>query len=101
MARPTSEPRGVRLLLIAVALAFLAGVYLLVKRKVPRFARALLGLYDLNALLGLLYLAFAGKVLPHPLLALFGVALLHALIKRPHPWPGIGFFLLGLLLLWH
>ena len=84
-----------------VALAFLAGVYLLVKRKVPRFARALLGLYDLNALLGLLYLAFAGKVLPHPLLALFGVALLHALIKRPHPWPGIGFFLLGLLLLWH
>lgn len=84
-----------------VALAFLAGAYLLVKRQVPRFARALLGLYDLNALLGLLYLAFAGKVLPHPLLALFGVALLHALIKRPHPWPGIGFLLLGLLLLWH
>ncbi|GGN01643.1 hypothetical protein GCM10007092_14760 [Thermus composti] len=84
-----------------VALAFLAGAYLLGKREVPRFARVLLGLYDLNALLGLLYLAFAGKILPHPVLALLGVALLHALIKRPHPWPGIGFLILGFLLLWH
>ncbi|MGC8968569.1 MAG: YwiC-like family protein [Thermus sp.] len=84
-----------------VALAFLAGAYLLLKREVPRFARALLGLYDLNALLGLLYLAFAGKVLPHPVLALLGVFLLHLFLKRPHPWPGIGFLLLGFLLLWH
>lgn len=52
-------------------------------------------------LLGLLYLAFVWKPLPHPFLALIGVALLHPLLKKPYPWPGIGFLLLGLLLLWH
>lgn len=84
-----------------VGLAFLVGLYLLLRKEVNRPARILLGLYDLNALLGLLYLAFAGKILPHPVLALLGVALLHVLIKRPHPWPGVGFLILGFLLLWH
>jgi len=85
---------------LLIALAFLAGFYLFTQREVPRVARVLLGLYDLNALLGLLYLAFSGKLLPHPLLALLGVVLLHALLKRPYPWPGVGFLLLGVLLLW-
>ncbi len=49
-----------------VALAFLMGAYLLVKRQVPRMTRVLLGLYDLNALLGLVYLALAGRLSPHP-----------------------------------
>ncbi|MFN4231627.1 YwiC-like family protein [Thermus sp.] len=84
-----------------VGLAFLAGLYLLLRKEVNRPVRILLGLYDLNALLGLLYLAFFWKPLPHPLLALIGVALLHLLLKKPHPWPGVGFLLLGFLLLWH
>jgi predicted permease len=45
--------------------------------------------------LGLLYLGFSGRLLLHPLLALLGVALLHALLKRPYPWPGVGFLLRG------
>ncbi|WP_253665047.1 hypothetical protein [Thermus scotoductus] len=52
------------------ALAFLAGLYLLARKEAPRFSRALLGLYDLNALLGLLSLAFSQRLWPHPLLAL-------------------------------
>ena len=84
-----------------VGLAFLAGLYLLLRKEVNRPVRLLLGLYDLNALLGLLYLAFLWKPLPHALLALIGVVLLHLLLKKPHPWPGIGFLLLGFLLLWH
>jgi len=50
----------------------------------------------LNALFGLLYLGFSGRLPLHPLLALLGVALLHALLKRPYPWPGVGFLLRGL-----
>jgi hypothetical protein len=65
------------------------------QREGPRLARALPGLYDLNALLGLLYLGFSGRFLLHPLLALLGVALLHALLKRPYPWLGVGFLLRG------
>jgi hypothetical protein len=65
------------------------------QREGPRLARVLLGLYDLNALLGLLYLGFSGRLLLHLLLALLGVALLHALLKRPYPWPGVGFLLRG------
>ncbi len=84
-----------------VGLAFLAGLYLLLRKEVNRPVRLFLGLYDLNALLGLLYLAFLWKPLPHALLALIGVVLLHLLLKKPHPWPGIGFLLLGFLLLWH
>ncbi|GAA6735450.1 MULTISPECIES: YwiC-like family protein [Thermus] len=84
-----------------IALAFLAGGYLFFRKEVPRSVRILVGLYDLNALLGLLYLAFAGKFLPHPLLALLGVVLLHLALKRPHPWPALGFWGLGLLLLVH
>jgi len=53
-----------------IALAFLVGFYLLRQREVPRLARVLLGLYDLNALFGLLYLGFSGRLLFHPLLAL-------------------------------
>ncbi|MEN2982835.1 MAG: YwiC-like family protein [Thermus sp.] len=82
-----------------VGLAFGAGFYLLWRREVPRGVRFLVGVYDLNALLGLLYLSLLWKPLPHPLLALIGVALLHALLKKPHPWPALGFLLLGLLLL--
>ncbi len=81
-----------------IALAFLVGFYLLRQREVPRLARVLLGLYDLNALFGLLYLGFSGRLL-HPLLALLGVALLHALLKRPYPWPGVGSST-GVWLLW-
>ncbi|WP_243030373.1 YwiC-like family protein [Thermus altitudinis] len=84
-----------------VGLAFLAGLYLLWRKEVGRPIRILVGFYDVNALLGLLYLAFVWKPLPHPLLALTGVVLLHLLLKKPYPWPGIGFLLLGLLLLWH
>ncbi|ADW22384.1 MULTISPECIES: YwiC-like family protein [Thermus] len=84
-----------------VFLAFPMGFYLLWRREVPRLARALLGLYDLNVLLGLVYLALVGRLSPHPLLALLGVGLLHLLLKRPYPWPGLGFLLLGMLLLWH
>ncbi len=84
-----------------VALAFLAGLYLLRRQEVPRGVRLLVRLYDLNALLGLLHLALGGRLLPHPLLALLGVILLHRLLGRPYPWPGLGFLLLGLLLLWH
>ncbi|MFN4070616.1 MAG: YwiC-like family protein [Thermus caldifontis] len=84
-----------------VGLAFLAGLYLLLQGEVNRPVRILLGLYDLNALMGLLYLAFFWKPLPHPLLALTGVVLLHLLLKKPYPWPGVGFLLLGFLLLWH
>jgi hypothetical protein len=78
-----------------IALAFLVGFYLLRQREVPRLARVLLGLYALNALFGLLYLGFSGRLLLHSLLALLGVALLHALLKRPYPWPGVGFLLRG------
>ncbi len=78
---------------LLIALAFLVGFYLL--GEVPRLARVLLGLYDLNALFGLLCLSFSGTLL-HPLLALLGVALLHALLKRPYPWPGVGFLPRGL-----
>lgn len=84
-----------------IALAFLAGGYLLWRKAVPRFMRILVGLYDLNALFGLLYLALGGKLLPHPVLALLGVVLLHLALKRPHPWPALGFWGLGLLLLVH
>ncbi|WP_135256577.1 YwiC-like family protein [Thermus caldilimi] len=84
-----------------VGLAFLTGLYLFFRREVPREVRLLVGLYDLNALLGLLYLAFVWKPLPHPFLALLGVALLHLLLRRHHPWPAAGFLLLGFLLLWH
>jgi len=84
-----------------VFLAFPMGFYLLFRREVPRLSRVLLGLYDLNALLGLVYLALGGRLSPHPLLALLGVGLLHLLLKRPYPWPGLGFLLLGMLLLWH
>ena len=91
--------RGLGLAL--VVLAFGVGLYLLWRREVPRPVRALLGLYDLNALLGLVYLALGGKLSPHPFLALLGVALLHLFLRRPHPWPALGFLLLGLLLLWH
>ncbi len=84
-----------------VGLAFLAGLYLLWQKEGGRPIRILVGFYDVNALLGLLYLAFVWKPLPHPLLALTGVVLLHLLLKKPYPWPGIGFLLLGLLLLWH
>jgi hypothetical protein len=83
------------------ALAFLAGLYLLARKEAPRFSRALLGLYDLNALLGPLSLAFSQRLWPHPLLALLGVVVLHILHKRPYPWPAVGFLLLGFLLLWH
>jgi hypothetical protein len=83
------------------ALAFLAGLYLLARKEAPRFSRALPGLYDLNALLGLLSLAFSQRLWPHPLLALLGVVTLHILHQRPCPWPAVGFLLLGLLLLWH
>jgi Kef-type K+ transport systems, membrane components len=38
---------------------------------------------------------FSGRLLLHPLLALLGVALLYALLKRPYPWPGVGFLLRG------
>ena len=78
-----------------IALAFLVGFYLLRQREVPRLARVLLGLYALNALFGLLYLGFSGRLLLHPLLTLLSVALLHALLKRPYPWPGVGFLLWG------
>ncbi|TBH20050.1 YwiC-like family protein [Thermus thermamylovorans] len=84
-----------------VGAAFAAGVYLLLRKEVPRAVRFLVGLYDLNAFLGLLALVFAPKLLPHPPLALLGVVLLHLLLRRPQPWPSLGFFLLGLLLLWH
>ncbi|WP_038057490.1 HAMP domain-containing protein [Thermus amyloliquefaciens] len=84
-----------------VGLAFVAGLYLFLRKEVTRPIRLLLGLYDLNALLGLLHLVFVWQPLPHPLLALIGVVLLHLLLRRPHPWPAAGFFLLGLLLLWH
>lgn len=84
-----------------VGLAFLAGLYLLLRREVNRPVRILLGLYDLNALLGFFHLAFVWKPLPHPLLALMEVVLLHLLLRKPHPWPGVGFLLLGFLLLWH
>ncbi|GAA6732738.1 hypothetical protein YIM73518_25020 [Thermus brockianus] len=84
-----------------VGLAFALSLWLLFRKEVPRAARFALGLYDLNALLGLLYLALGAPLSPHPFLALLGVALAHALLRRPHPWPGVGFFLLGLLLLGH
>ena len=84
-----------------VALAFLVGFYLLALRKVPRLGILLVGLYDFNALLGLLSSALSGQLLPHPLLALLGVTLLHVLLRQPYPWPGVGFLLLGFLLLWH
>ncbi len=83
-----------------LGLAFGAGVLLLFQRETPRWSRILLGLYDLNALLGLLYLALGGPLGPHPFLALLGVVLLHLALRRPHPWPGLGFILLGCLLLW-
>ncbi|GLV47279.1 hypothetical protein TJA_04520 [Thermus sp. LT1-2-5] len=84
-----------------VGFAFALGLWLLLRKEIPRAARLALGLYDLNALLGLLYLALGGRLSPHPFLALLGVALAHALLRRPHPWPGVGFLLLGLVLLWH
>ncbi|KHG66316.1 hypothetical protein QT17_03270 [Thermus sp. 2.9] len=84
-----------------VGLAFALSLWLAFQKEVPRAARFALGLYDLNALLGLLYLALGAQLSPHPLLALLGVVLAHALLRRPPPWPGVGFFLLGLLLLWH
>lgn len=84
-----------------VGLALGAGAFLLFQRTTPRWARLLLGLYDLNALLGLLYLALGGPLGPHPFLALLGVGLLHLGLRRPWPWPGVGFLALGLLLLWH
>ncbi|GAA5335414.1 MULTISPECIES: YwiC-like family protein [Thermus] len=84
-----------------VGLAFALSLWLLLRKEVPRAARLALGLYDLNALLGLLYLALGGPLSPHPFLAFLGVALAHTLLRRPPPWPAVGFFLLGLLLLGH
>ncbi len=84
-----------------ILLAFLTGAALLFRDDVPRPARAILGLYDLNAFLGLAYVALGGKLLPHPPLALVGLVAAHLGLKRTRPWPGIGFLLLGALLLWH
>ncbi|KGQ22176.2 YwiC-like family protein [Thermus filiformis] len=83
-----------------VGLGFALGAYLLLYSP-GRWVRVLLGLYDLNALAGLLYLALGGRAWLHPALAVLAVVLFHLALRQKPPWRGLLFWLGAGLLLVH
>lgn len=85
-----------------IGLAWALGVYLFF-RPPNRWVRMAVGVYDLNALVGIIHLVLlGGRVWAHPVLALLAVALFHlALRQREGIWRGVLFLLGGSLLLIH